>query len=55
MLEFKEVTYTLKKSSKPLESQLITSIGFSTFFESVSARVALESEREQGVVICVWF
>ena len=49
MLEFKEVTYTLKKSSKPLESQLITSIGFSTFFESVSARFALERMRESKV------
>jgi hypothetical protein len=45
LLEFMRSNYTLQKFSKPPKSILITSIGFSTWYESVIARIALESER----------
>ena len=51
----REVTYTLKNTSKPLECQLITSIDLSTCYERIRAMLALEREKGQGVVSCVWF
>jgi hypothetical protein len=39
----------MKKFSKPPKCLLVTFIGFSTCYESPSARLALERVREQGV------
>jgi hypothetical protein len=54
LLELREVTYTMKNTSKPLECQLITSIGLSTCYERIRAMLALESERKGKVLRLVY-
>ena len=55
MLESQDITHTFKNTSKPSKSIEIISLGFSTSFVSVSARLALERVNKQGCDPCGWF